>query len=175
MADGVTIVAGLPIPSTSPVFLAVIGMHVAFGLTCIITGAGAMLSRKGRGRHSDFGSIYFWGLVVIFPSSAGLAISRWAEDWPLFVLGSLAMACAGFGRNAMRRRRPAFVRLHIAGMSASYVVLLTAFLCRQRQKPAALARFAADRVLAAAGRRRRADHRLGAAVPSARAALACSM
>lgn len=127
MADGSTIIANLPIPSTSPVFLAAVGLHVLVGLTCVASGGFAMLSRKGRGGHSTFGAIYFWGLVAVFFSSAGLAASRWAEDWPLFLLGSLAMACAWFGRTAMRRRWPAFVRLHIAGMGASYVVLLTAF------------------------------------------------
>ncbi len=127
MADGVAVLAGLPIPSTSPVFLAAVGLHVLAGLICAASGLVAMLSRKGRGRHSTFGTIYFWGLVVVFLSSAGLAISRWAEDYPLFILGSLAMASAGFGRTAMRRRWPGFVRHHIAGMGASYVVLLTAF------------------------------------------------
>jgi uncharacterized membrane protein len=127
MADGVTVIAGLPIPSTSPVFLAAVGLHGLAGLTCVASGAVAMLSRKGRDRHSTFGTIYVWGLVVVFLSSAGLAICRWSEDYPLFTLGSLAMASAWFGRAAMRRRWPGFVRHHIAGMGGSYVVLLTAF------------------------------------------------
>jgi uncharacterized membrane protein len=127
MADGVTVIAGLPIPSISPVFLAVVGIHVLAGLTCVATGAVAMLSRKGRGRHSSFGTLYFWGLVAVFVSATGLAIVRWAEDYPLFILGTLAMASAWFGRTAMRRRWSGFVRLHIAGMGASYILLLTAF------------------------------------------------
>ena len=125
MAGEVTIIAGIPIPSSSPVFLAAVGFHVLAGLTCVATGAVAMLSRKGRGRHSNFGTIYCWGLVAVFLSSAGLAITRWAADYPLFILGSLAMASAWFGRTVMRRRWP--VRLHIAGMGCSYIVLLTAF------------------------------------------------
>jgi len=127
MADTVTVVAGIPIPSTSPVFLALVGFHVLAGLTCVVAGAAAMLNRKGRGRHSNFGTVYFWGLVAIFGSSSGLAIVRWAEDYPLFILGSLAMASAWFGRTALRQRWPGWVRLHISGMGASYVLLLTAF------------------------------------------------
>lgn len=100
---------------------------MAAGLTCVAAGAIAMLSRKGRGRHSNFGTLYFWGLVVIFVSSTGLAISRWAEDYPLFILGALSMSSAWFGRTATRRRWPGFIRLHISGMGASYVVLVTAF------------------------------------------------
>lgn len=127
MAEGITVVAGIPIPSTSPVFLTVVSFHVLFGLACVGTGAAAMLSRKGRGRHSTFGTIYFWGLVAVFASSTGLAIVRWAENYPLFILGALSMTAACFGREAMRRRWPAWVRLHIAGMGGSYVLLLTAF------------------------------------------------
>lgn len=127
MTAGITIIAGLPIPSTSPVFLAAVGLHVLAGLACVASGAVAILSRKGRGRHSGFGTIYFGSLVVVFLSAGGLAIVRWAEDYPLFILAALSMAAAWFGRTAMRRRWPGFVRLHITGMGASYVVLLTAF------------------------------------------------
>ncbi|HEY3887005.1 MAG TPA: hypothetical protein VGL73_00415 [Caulobacteraceae bacterium] len=127
MIDTGAVVAGIPIPSTSPAFLAGVGVHVLAGLTCVLTGAVAMLSRKARGRHSNFGTVYFWGLIVVFASSCGLAIVRWAEDYPLLILGSLAMASAGFGRSALRRRWPGWVRLHISGMGASYVLLLTAF------------------------------------------------
>jgi len=41
-----TVVAGIEIPSTAPVFLGVVGFHVLVGLACVVTGAGAMLSRK---------------------------------------------------------------------------------------------------------------------------------
>jgi hypothetical protein len=43
------------------------------------------------------------------------------------VLGALAFASALFGRSAMKRHWPAWVRLHISGMGASYIFLLTAF------------------------------------------------
>lgn len=127
MADGVTVFAGIPIPSTSPVFLVVVGLHVLAGLTCVVTGALAMLSHKGRGRHSNFGTIYFWSLLTVFGMSAWLAIVRWTEDYPLFFLGTLSVASAYFGRTALRRRCPSWVRLHIFGMGTSYILLLTAF------------------------------------------------
>jgi hypothetical protein len=38
MSDGVTIIAGIPIPSTSPIFLALVGVHVLLGMVCTITG-----------------------------------------------------------------------------------------------------------------------------------------
>jgi hypothetical protein len=125
--EDTTLVAGIPIPSTSPIFLTVVGLHVLVGLLCVIAGAIAMLSPKRRGRHPTFGTIYYWGLVAVFVSATGLSVVRWAEDYHLFILGLLALIAASLGRTARRRRRPGWVRLHIAGMGLSYILLLTAF------------------------------------------------
>ena len=127
MTPDTTVVAGIPIPSTSPVFLAVVGLHVAVGLVCVVAGAIAMLSAKRPGRHPTFGTIYYWGLVAVFVSASGLSAVRWAEDHHLFILGLLALAAASLGRTARRQRWAGWVRLHIAGMGLSYILLLTAF------------------------------------------------
>jgi uncharacterized membrane protein len=125
MDDGLTIIAGIPIPSTSPVFLAVVGFHVLLGLICTLVGIVAMLSKKGRGRHSSFGTIYFWCLFLVFASSTSLAVVRWPEDYHLFFIGLLSFASAYWGRKAMRNRRN-FIQ-HAIGMGTSYILLLTAF------------------------------------------------
>lgn len=127
MTDDITVVAGIPIPSTSPVFLAIVAVHVLFGLVCTVTGVVAMLSRKARGQHSDFGKIYFWCLVAVFVTAAALAAVRWAEDYHLFILGALALAAATWARTAARRQWRGWVRQHIAGMGISYILMLTAF------------------------------------------------
>ena len=127
MTDAMTNVAGIEIPSTDPIFLAIVGVHILLGLTCVTTGAIAMLSPKRPGRHPHYGTIYFWCLAGIFLTAGGLATMRWAEDYHLFVLGTLAFAAACFGRQARRRRWRNWARLHITGMGASYVFLLVAF------------------------------------------------
>lgn len=127
MAEEFTVVAGIPIPSTSPVFLTIVGFHVLVGLVCVIAGAIAMLSRKRRGRHSTFGAVYFWGLTVLFVSVTALSVLRWAENTHLFVLGVLAFGAAILGRTALRRRWNGWPKLHVAGMGSSYVLMLTAF------------------------------------------------
>jgi hypothetical protein len=104
MADGVTNIAGIQIPSTDPTFLAVAAIHILFGVTCTIVGIVAMLSQKRAGRHPRFGTIYFWCLVGVFATMSGLAAVRWAEDYHLFILGLLSLAAAYFGREARRRR-----------------------------------------------------------------------
>ena len=127
MGDSVTIVAGIPIPSTSPLFLSVVGFHVLFGLVCTATGAVAMLSSKGPGRHPNFGAIYYWCLTAVFASAATLSVVRWNEDYHLFILGALSFAMAHFGRSAARRHWRRWPWLHVSGMGASYTLLLTAF------------------------------------------------
>jgi hypothetical protein len=127
MTEGTTNLAGIDIPSTNPVFLAVVAIHIILGLACVVTGAIAMLSKKRAGRHPRYGSIYFWCLAGVFVTAASLAVARWAEDYHLFILGALAFAAACLGRQARRQRWHYWVRLHIAGMGASYVLLLVAF------------------------------------------------
>jgi hypothetical protein len=128
MTDGdMTIVAGIEIPSTNPMFLTVVGVHVLLGLTCTVTGAIAMLSQKRAGRHPRNGTIYFWCLAGVFLTASSLAAVRWAQDYHLFILGALSFAAAYLGREARRHRWRSWVRLHIAGMGSSYVLLLIAF------------------------------------------------
>jgi hypothetical protein len=52
---------------------------------------------------------------------------RWKENYHLFILGVLAFATAFLGRTAIRSDWPGRVRIHLASMGLSYVVLLTAF------------------------------------------------
>jgi uncharacterized membrane protein len=123
----VTTVFGIEIPSNSPVFLTIVGVHVFVALICVCTGPVAMLSRKGPGRHPTFGTVYYWGLCVVFLSATVLALMRWAEDYHLFFLGAVSFAVASLGRAARRGRWQGWVPVHISGMGLSYVVLLTAF------------------------------------------------
>lgn len=127
-AADTTIVAGIEIPSTDPIFLTVVlGVHIPLGLACVGMGALAILSRKRRGRHSNFGTIYFWCLLALFGSATFLSFMRWAENYHLFILGAMSFACAWTGRAALQHRWHYWVRLHIAGMSFSYVLMLVAF------------------------------------------------
>lgn len=125
--ENITVVLGIPIPSVDPVFLATVGIHVLFGLAAVVTGAAAMLSNKGRGRHSNFGTVYFWCLFGVFVTMSALSFMRWAENYHLFILGALSFGAASFGRTAARRRWNQWPRLHLTGMGASYILMLTAF------------------------------------------------
>jgi hypothetical protein len=127
MEEGTTIVLGIPIPSTEPIFLIVVGFHVLFGLGAVIIGIVTMMSRKGRGRHSSFGTIYFWCLFGVFVTMGALSFMRWIENRHLFILGTLSFASALLGRTAARRRWSQWPRVHLTGMGASFIFMITAF------------------------------------------------
>lgn len=120
-------VAGIRVPCDSLLFLAVLAVHIPFGMACVLAGLVAILSKKEHGRHPTFGTLYYWSLSMVFASASVLAALRWAEDYHLFILGTLSFASAIFGRTARRRRWRGWVELHISGMGISYVLMLTAF------------------------------------------------
>jgi hypothetical protein len=114
-----------PTPSLS--FNVLLEFHAFAGLTCVITGAIAMLSKKRRGRHPWFGEIYFWALSVVFITMTGMSGLRWAHDYYLFILGTISFSSASIGYAARKIHWKGWTGIHITGMSLSYIVLLTAF------------------------------------------------
>ena len=121
------VIGGIPLPSDAPLFLAFIAVHLTAGLIAVIAGAIAMLSRKQAGRHPLAGTVYYWALSVAFITMSVLAFARWSEDSHLFILGLLAFVAATIGRTARRRLWSGWPRIHMAGMAASYVLMITAF------------------------------------------------
>jgi hypothetical protein len=127
VTDQGIIVLGIPIPSSAPVFLAIVAVHVAAGLICVIAGIVAMLATKRPGRHPSAGTIYFWSLLVVFVTMSILSIIRWPANNHLLVLGILSFAAGVIGRSARRRLWLGWPRVHMTGMALSYILLLTAF------------------------------------------------
>jgi hypothetical protein len=127
VTEGTTTIGGITIPSTDPLFLFIVAVHVPLGVISVVTGLVAMLSMKAPGRHPRFGTLYFWSLAALFVSATALSLMRWAHAYHLFILGALSFAAALIGRTARRRLWKRWARLHIAGMGASYVLMLTAF------------------------------------------------
>jgi uncharacterized membrane protein len=127
MQTGATEIAGIVIHSDDPLFLSVVGVHLLAGLAAVTAGLVAMFSKKRRGRHSQWGNIYFWAIVAVFASATLLATLRGPEDFHLFLLGAAAFALAWIGRSARRGRWRSSLRVHLAAMGLSYIVLLTAF------------------------------------------------
>lgn len=127
VSDQGVIVLDVPIPSSSPLFLTIVAIHVAAGLACALTGIVAMCSVKGPGRHPSAGIVYFWSLLVVFLTMAALSALRWPKDTHLFILGILTFGAGVIGRMARRRHSPGWLPVHVTAMAVSCIVLLTAF------------------------------------------------
>ena len=117
---------GDQVGSTAPVFLAFLAVHVLAGLTAVITGATAALTRKGSPRHIRAGRRYYRAITVVFVTATVLAAMRWRQDYYLFIIGAIAFTAATIGYQHRRRHRPGDTG-HIAGMGTAYVAMLTAF------------------------------------------------
>jgi hypothetical protein len=127
MPDPGVVVFGIPIPSSSPLFLGIVAVHVVAGLVCTVSGIVAMLTPKRAGRHPSAGTVYYWGLVVVFLTMTALSILRWPENAHLFALGIVSFGGGLVGRMARRRLWPGWLRVHVTAMAVSYILLLTAF------------------------------------------------
>jgi hypothetical protein len=109
-------VFGLPVPDEGALFDAALGVHVAAGLTGVMTGALAATAPKRPGRHTTAGRIFFWALAVVFASSTTMAVLRFAQDWHLLLIGTVAFGAGTLGYLARRRWRPGWQRVHIPAM-----------------------------------------------------------
>ena len=119
-------ILGTDVGSTAPVFLGFLAIHVIAGLTAVLTGAIAALARKGGPRHIRAGRWFYRAIIVVFATATILAAMRWRQDYPLFIIGSVAFTAATIGYEHRRRHRPGDAG-HIAGMGGGYVAMLTAF------------------------------------------------
>jgi uncharacterized membrane protein HdeD (DUF308 family) len=127
MVENETVLFGIPIPSDNPLFLTIVGIHIVLGIVCVVSGAVAMLTKKGSRNHTTSGKIYYWGLVLVFISVIPLSIMRWPHNNHLFVLGAFSMLSAFVGRRVARTKKDRWPRGHTILMGLSYVLLLTAF------------------------------------------------
>ena len=106
-------------------FLAV---HIAAGTTGLILGPLAMRAPKRRGPHTRLGETYHWVMLAVCLTAAGLAILAWHRIWWFLPIAAFSYANALHGYFAVKRRRPRWLRRHIAGMGGSYIALITALL-----------------------------------------------
>ena len=118
---------GLPLPDEGALFDVALALHILAGLTCGIAGALAATAPKQPGRHTRSGATFLWALAVVFASSTTMAGLRFAQDWHLLVIGTVAFGAGSLGYLARRRRRPGWLRVHIPALGGAYIALFTGF------------------------------------------------
>lgn len=120
-------ILGLPIPDEGPAFLVILLVHILAGLTGVVCGATAALTRKGSPAYVRFGRIYGWALVAIIATMAAMAAMRWQDNWHLVPIGLVAGTALAIGWLDRRHTTEGHDRVHLVAMGCSYVALLTGF------------------------------------------------
>jgi uncharacterized membrane protein len=118
------VVGGIPIPDDRPIFLAVLAVHVAAGLTAVVAGGLAAAMRKRPGAHPKAGRVFLWAVVMVFGSLVLLSVLRWPHNTHLLIIGTVTFALAVTG---FRARRTGALRVHAVCMAGAYIGLLTGF------------------------------------------------
>jgi hypothetical protein len=108
-------------------FRLALAIHIAAGLTGVVSGLLAATARKRRGRHPRAGRVYLSALSVVVATAAVMAALRWPYDLHLLVIALVAGALALLGWRARRRLRRGWARWHAIGLGGSYIALFTGF------------------------------------------------
>ncbi|MEC2324364.1 DUF2306 domain-containing protein [Lederbergia lenta] len=103
-------------------------IHIFAGTVCLISGIGAMSSKKKRGMHSLWGEIYHSAFVVVFVTSLIMAIMNWENSAYLFFIGVFSYSFAFIGYLSAKNKWKNWLALHISGMLGSYIAICTAIL-----------------------------------------------
>lgn len=106
----------------------ILALHITAGATGLILGPLAMRATKRRGPHTRLGEAYHWVMLTVCLSASGLAILAWQRIWWFLPIAVFSYANAFVGYMAAKRRRTGWLRVHIGGMSGSYIALVTALL-----------------------------------------------
>jgi hypothetical protein len=125
--EGTTDIFGIPVPSTDRTFLSFVVVHILVSLVAVVSGLGAMLSDKGRQRHSTYGKIYFWSMLLAFCTVITLSVMRWPHNIHLLSIGVLAISFTLAGYWLAKSQRLNWTRHHTICMGASYILLMTGF------------------------------------------------
>ncbi|WP_243073707.1 hypothetical protein [Microbacterium sp. SS28] len=116
---------GIEIPDAGAIFLGMVAVHIAAGVTAVVAGATVMLTRKGTRRHRRVGWTYLLALAVIFVTMVVMVAIRWPLNLHLLALGTLSVTAASLG--VLNRRRKWADSWHIIAIGTSYIAMLTAF------------------------------------------------
>lgn len=122
-----TDIFGVPVPSTDPTFLSFVVVHILISLVAVVSGLVAMLSDKGKRRHSAYGKVYFWSMLFSFCTVIILSVMRWPHNIHLLSIGILAIGSTMVGYWLAKNRMLNWTRYHTICMGASYVLLMTGF------------------------------------------------
>jgi uncharacterized membrane protein len=105
--------------------------HIAGGTSALLTGLGAMLTRKGSPIHRKFGKIYFWSMTVVFVGALVTAIGHHGDFLLMVAFFSYYMTVRGYRilylKNLNTGQKAVWVDWIITLVSAVFILFLLAW------------------------------------------------
>ncbi|CAN5179309.1 hypothetical protein BH09BAC3_BH09BAC3_00790 [soil metagenome] len=103
-------------------------IHIAGGTLALITGLGAMLTKKGGKTHRNFGKAYFWSMTIVFIGALALALGHTKTFLLMVAFFSYYMTVRGYRilylKNLSVGQKPNYVDWIITGVSGIFIVFL---------------------------------------------------
>jgi uncharacterized membrane protein len=114
--------------STIDIFGFILILHIAGGLSALLSGLVAMFTAKGLVLHKRAGKIYFWAMATVFLSAVILSIAH--QKYFLLMVGffSFYMTVRGYRILYLKKlhegQRPAITDWMISGIAGVFILIL---------------------------------------------------
>ncbi len=103
-------------------------LHIAGGTSALITGLGAMLTKKGSKLHRRFGKVYFWSMTAVFVGALIVAIGHNRTFLLMVAFFSYYMTVRGYRilylKNLSSGQKSNYVDGIIISISGAFIVFL---------------------------------------------------
>ncbi|NOT75300.1 MAG: hypothetical protein HOP08_10250 [Cyclobacteriaceae bacterium] len=103
-------------------------IHIAGGTFALITGMGAMLTKKGSSIHRTFGKIYFWSMTAVFVGALALAFGHHRTFLLMVAFFSYYMTVRGYRilylKNLSSGQKLNYIDWIITTISGAFILFL---------------------------------------------------
>ena len=103
-------------------------IHIAGGASALLTGMGAMLTKKGSPIHKKFGKIYFWSMTAVFVGALFNALGHHKDFLLMVAFFSYYMTVRGYRmvylKNLSTGQKPIWIDWTITMVSGIFILFL---------------------------------------------------
>lgn len=103
-------------------------IHIAGGALALLTGLGAMLTKKGSPIHKKFGKVYFWSMTAVFVGALATALGHHKDFLLMVAFFSYYMTVRGYRmlylKDLFSGQRPNWIDWTITTISGIFILFL---------------------------------------------------
>lgn len=103
-------------------------IHIAGGTSALITGLGAMFTKKGSTVHRNFGKVYFWSMTTVFIGALITAIGHHRDFLLMVAFFSYYMTVRGYRILFLKKlntgQKPSWIDWIITSVAGAFILFL---------------------------------------------------